>query len=180
MCGSSYMSSIIYDIMGWDETYSYKLRATIKEKGDERVLYFDLDNYIGRAMGKNTEETITGTRPEAPKASEETKGFFYAPDENEPQDIEEIRDMEERWQRLKEAELRTFGEPAFQYFFDEAEVLPGEGSLMAEAKPIAEPPSIDPDETEALLKQIQTEPPVYHYGKSIITSMNEDGGKGHD
>ena len=178
--GSSYLSGIIYDIMGWDETYSYKLQATVKKNETERVLYFDLDNYIGRAMGKNTEETIASNRPEAPRASEETKGFFYAPDENEPQGIEEMRDMEERWQRLKEAELRTFGEPAFQYFFDEAEVLPGEGSLMAEAKPIAEPPSIDPDETEALLKQIRTEPPVYHYGKSIIASMNEVGGKEHD
>ena len=180
MHGATYLSGIIYDIMGWDETYSYKLQAAVKENGDERVLYFDLDNYIGRSIGKQTEETIIGNRPEAPKATEETKGFFYAPDDTEPQSIEEMRDMEERWRNLKEAELRTFGEPAFQYFFDEAEVLPGEGSLLAEAKPIAEPPRVDPDETEDLFRQIQSEPPIYHYGKNIISSMNDEGGKEHD
>jgi hypothetical protein len=119
--------------MGWDEDYSYKLPATVKRHGNERVLYFDMDNYIGRAIGRKTDENIVPEKRERPKETEETKGFFYGPDDNEPQSIEELREIEERFQQARKAERRTFGEPAFQFFTAEAAVLDSEGSLMTEA-----------------------------------------------
>ncbi len=169
--GATCVNGILYEIMGWDESYSYKLRATPRENGEERVLYFDMDNYIGRSLSKAKEEPLKADREDMPRATAETRGFYYAPDENEPQSMEEIQDMEEKLKRIRQEEYKSFGEPAFQYFVAEVDVLPGEGSLMAEAKPICEAPAVDPDKTAALLGEIRLEPPVYNHGKQVESGM---------
>ena len=161
---------LLYEIMGWDENYSYKLPATVKRNGDERVLYFDMDNYIGRAMRRKTDENIIPEKRERPRETEETKGFFYGPDDNEPQSIEELREIEERFQQARKAERRTFGEPAFQFFTAEAAVLDGEGSLMTEAEPISKAVEIPEAKTKKLLKAIAEDPPTFPYGKVIYST----------
>ena len=174
---------LVYELMGWDESYSYKLPATVKDNGQERVLYFDMDNYIGRAMNQKTNENIIPEQRERPQETEETKGFFYGPDDAEPQSIEEIQEIEEQFQRAKRASRRIFGEPAFQYFTEDMSVLQGEGSLMAEAEPISEAPTVDEKETEQLLMEIKENPPVFSFGKVIydtdtIGQGTGDNGKG--
>ena len=181
--GATYLCGIFYDIMGWDETYTYKLPATVKTNGDEKVLFFDMDNYVGRAISGKADETIVPEKRERPQETEETKGFFYGPNDNEPQSIEEIREIEEKLQRAKKAERRTFGEPAFQYFAADAAVLEGEGSLLTEAEPISETLEIDKEENEFLLMEIMDDPPVFHYGKMIyegdgaVEKQEGDGAK---
>ena len=181
--GATYLCGIFYDIMGWDETYTYKLPATVKTNGDEKVLFFDMDNYVGRAISGKADETIVPEKRERPQETEETKGFFYGPNDNEPQSIEEIREIEEKLQQAKKAERRTFGEPAFQYFAADAAVLEGEGSLLTEAEPISETPEIDEEENEFLLMEIMDDPPVFHYGRMIyegdgaVEKQEGDGAK---
>ena len=136
----------------------------------------------GLISGK-TDETIVSEKRERPQETEETKGFFYGPNDNEPQSIEEIREIEEKLQRAKKAERRTFGEPAFQYFAADAAVLEGEGSLLTEAEPISETLEIDKEENEFLLMEIMDDPPVFHYGKMIyegdgaVEKQEGDGAK---
>ena len=182
--GATYLCGILYDIMGWDETYSYKLPATVKTNGDETVLYFDMDNYIGRAIGRKTDEAIIPEKRDRPQESEETKGFFYGPDDSEPQSVEEIRAIEERLREARKAERRTFGEPAFQFFSGDAAVLEGEGSLMTEAVPVSAAPEIGEEETEYLLLEIMDDPPAFPYGKviystdDIVAKGDKTGGEG--
>ena len=164
------MCSLIYDIMGWDENYSYKLPATVKTNGNERVLFFDMDNYIGRSMNRKTDEGVIPEKRERPRETEETKGFFYGPDDSEPQSIEEIQEIEEKLRQVKRAERRNFGEPAFQYLFAEVVVLDGEGSLMTEAVPVSPNVEIDESGTENLLLEIIDDPPTFSYGKVIYST----------
>ena len=177
---ATYLCGIFYDIMGWDETYSYKLPASVKTRGDERVLYFDMDNYVGRAIGRKTDEVLVPEKEEKPQATEETKGFFYAPEYNEPQSIEEIQEMEEKLRRAKWEAKRTFGEPAFEYFTPAAAVLEEEGSFMAPAEPVSEDVVIDEKKTDRLLKEIIEDPPVYRFGKVIYSTDSMDAQTSHD
>ena len=39
--------TILFDICGWNTDYRYKVPVTVRSKGNETVLFFDLDNYIG-------------------------------------------------------------------------------------------------------------------------------------
>ena len=53
--GASYLCRIIYESMGWDTEYTYRIpcqpiRFTVPDDTVQQVLLFDLDNYIGRAM----------------------------------------------------------------------------------------------------------------------------------
>ena len=170
LIGATYLCSLIYDIMGWDENYSYKLPATVKTNGNERVLFFDMDNYIGRSMNRKTDEGVIPEKRERPRETEETKGFFYGPDDSEPQSIEEIQEIEEKLRQVKRAERRNFGEPAFQYLFAEVVVLDGEGSLMTEAVPVSPNVEIDESGTENLLLEIIDDPPTFSYGKVIYST----------
>ena len=167
---ASYLCGILYDIMGWDETYSYKLPATVKTSGDETVLFFDMDNYIGRAIGRKADEAIIREKWERPKESEETKGFFYGPNDSEPQSVEEIQAIEDRLQKARKAERMTFGTPAFQYFSGDVAVLEGEGSLMTEAEPVSAALEIKEEEMEFLLLEIMDNPPTFPYGKVIYST----------
>ncbi len=168
--GATCLCGVLYDIMGWDETYSYKLPATVKTGCGETVLFFDMDNYVGRAIGRKTDEAVIPEKRERPQESEETKGFFYGPNDSEPQSVEEIRAIEERLQKARKAERRTFGEPAFQCFSVDAAVLEGEGSLMTAAVPVSAVPEIGEEETESLLHEIMDDPPAFPYGKVIYST----------
>ncbi len=177
MIRASCLCGLFYEIMGWDENYSYKLPATVKINGDEKVLYFDMDNYIGRVIGRKTDEAIVPEKPEKPKGSEETKGFFYAPDDAEPQSIEEILEIEKKLQIAKNEARRNFGEPAFQYLSEGPDILEGEGSLMAEAVPVSPELEIDEDGMEKLFLKIIDDPPSFSFGKGIYSTDPEVKGQ---
>ena len=45
--GATSLCSVLFSIMNWDKDYSFRVPATLKCCGDDRVLFFDLDNFIG-------------------------------------------------------------------------------------------------------------------------------------
>ena len=179
-----YFCRILYELMGWDENYSYKLPAMVKTNGGEQVLFFDMDNYIGRLIGKRTDEAIVAKKQDRPVETEETKGYFYGPNDDEPQSVEELQEIEERFQKARQAERRNFGEPVFKHQEGEMIALDGEGSLMTEAEPISETPKVQDSATERLLREIAENPPVFRFGNvvyeadvKIHDAEKEDEGK---
>ena len=47
--GASAFCRILFSILDWDEDYSYRVPCIVRSRGDETILFFDLDNYIGSA-----------------------------------------------------------------------------------------------------------------------------------
>lgn len=126
-------------MLNWDESFTFRVPAMLRSKGDERILFFDLDNYIGRASAAKLECTEEAM-PEAMEAEardEEAQGFFYAADEDEDMEIpEENEELERRMRERMEQEKRSYGTPAFEH--SSGSRLPmidddGEWDVMAEA-----------------------------------------------
>lgn len=107
------MTKVLYNTMGWEADYTYRIPCqTMQGPGGEVVLLFDLDNYVGRAINKSEEVIIARKQTEADQDSA-GKSYFYPPEEDdEPQ---EIREMEEKFQRAVEINKKIFGVPAFEH-----------------------------------------------------------------
>ena len=147
--------SILYEITGWDTTYSYRVPATVRRKGDEVVLFFDLDNYIGREPGKRNikESEAISAEPAQRVESEETRGIFYGAEDDEPQPIQDTEEIERRLREWNEYEKRNFGTPAFEHNSDfrlTAIDDEGEWDVMANARPLDIDHRVDESEIEAL------------------------------
>ena len=147
--------SVLYEALGWDRSYSFRIPAILREKGSERILFFDLDNYIGRELqnGKTAgAETAVG-EPERRMESEETKGIFFGAEDEEPQAVEDTEEMERKLQELAEFEKRNFGIPAFEHN-DEFRLTAiddeGEWDVMAEARALGGNHRVDERDIEAL------------------------------
>lgn len=161
---ASSLVKMLYDSMGWEDDYTYRIPCqTLREPGGNRVvLVFDLDNYIGRAINKK--EEIIMARKEAEMAEEQredAKSFFYPPeDDDEPQ---EIRDMEERFQKAKEQNKKIFGEPVFEHESSMrgfAEQESGEEwDMLIEARPLDVDHRVDTDTVDSLFTAIRENPP---------------------
>ena len=130
--------SMLFDICGWNDGYSYKVPATVRTRDSETILFFDLDNYIGTELKKANvqEEPVTPQAEEHEEGHDDTRGIFYAPDDSEPQEVMDTEVIEERLQAMAEYEKRNFGTPAFEH--DGNVRLPaiddeGEWEVMAEA-----------------------------------------------
>ncbi len=115
----SYICRIIYESMGWDKEYSYRIPCQIMQipMPDDTVqdiLIFDLDNYIGRAVNKKDEIIIARKQAEMQAVqNEDAKSFYYPPeDDDEPQELMEIA---EQVQREFEISKKIFGIPAFKH-----------------------------------------------------------------
>ena len=94
--GASSLCKIIYQTMGWDLEYSYKVLCQSIRRNSMTILTFDLDNYIGQSSRKK-DEVIVPVKDKQ-DSREETRSFFYSPDEDEPQEIKEIEEKpEKRW-----------------------------------------------------------------------------------
>ena len=125
-------------MLNWDESYTFRVPAMLRARGDEKVLFFDLDNYIGHESTVKA-EAPTETQPEIIEAEEEEdmQGFFYAADEDEGIEItEDAGEIERRVRERIEREKRTYGTPAFEH--NSSTRLPmidddGEWDVMAEA-----------------------------------------------
>ena len=155
---------MLYDSLGWEEEYTYRVPCqTVQQPGgDAVVLVFDLDNYIGRAI--NRKEEVIMARKEAEMAEErreDAKSFFYPPeDDDEPQ---EIRDMEERFQKACEQNKKIFGEPVFEHTsamrgFSGQEVGE-EWDMLIEARPLDVDHRIDTNTVDDLFAAIRENPP---------------------
>ena len=165
--GATAFCRILYSIMDWDADYSYRVPAIVRRKNGETVIFFDLDNYSGRELGvKNKKKDFSGAEKSAEgnetdgseeqtqiTVEEDTKGIFYAAEDDEPQEIEDVEAMEQRLKEIAEIEARTFGTAYFEYDGDAR--LPaideeGEWEVMAEARVLDEDHRVDEKEVENL------------------------------
>ena len=141
--------TILFDICGWNADYRYKVPVTVRSKGDETILFFDLDNYVGvPPRSGHAEKKPAGVElpMTIPRTHEDTKGIFYAPDDDEPQEVTDTEEMEKRLQAIAEYEKRNFGTPAFEH--DGNVRLPaidddGEWEVMAEARVLGDDHRVD-------------------------------------
>ena len=111
--GASSLSKVLFATMGWEDDYSYRIPCQpLEGPNEEVVLFFDLDNYVGRAINK-AEEVIIARKQVEMETDNSGKSYFYPPeDDEEPQ---EIKDMEEKFQQALEVNKKIFGTPAFQH-----------------------------------------------------------------
>ncbi len=136
--GAKAFCTLLFDMLNWDEGFTFRVPAMLRSKGDERVLFFDLDNYIGHASAAKTERAEEAM-PEAIEEArnDEAQGFFYAADEDEGMEIpEDNEELERRMRERMEQEKRSYGTPAFEH--SSGSRLPmidddGEWDVMAEA-----------------------------------------------
>ncbi|MCR4884282.1 MAG: recombinase family protein [Clostridiales bacterium] len=153
--GSKAFCTILYDLLDWDNEYTYRVPAIVRRRDDEVVLFFDLDNYVGKITGKRTPVQEPAVMPGETETSEseDTKGIFYGADDEEPQAIEDTEEMERKLKELAEYEKRNFGTPAFEHNGDIR--LPsidddGEWDVMAAARVLGDDHRVDISIVEAL------------------------------
>ena len=154
--GAKAFCSILFDMLNWDESYAFRVPAMLRTRGNEKILFFDLDNYIGHA---------TAAAPDAPDEAppeiiepeheeENLQGFFYAADEDEAAEIiEDQEDLERRVQERIEQEKRSYGTPAFEH--SSSSRIPmidddDEWDVMAEAVVLDIDHTVSPEEIELL------------------------------
>ena len=149
--------TILFDICGWNADYRYKVPVTVRSKGNETVLFFDLDNYIGTLPRKRDtsgeEPSASGAADHPEEKHDDTRGIFYAPDDDEPQEVTDTEEMEKRLQAIAEYEKRNFGTPAFEH--DGNVRLPaiddnGEWEVMAEALVLGDDHRVDEELLDAM------------------------------
>ena len=163
--GASPLSKVLYDSMGWETDYSFRVPCQAVKgpgpTGRNTVLVFDLDNYIGRASDKTDEVIIAKKAAETvPEEREDAKSYYYPPDEDEPK---EIRDMEDKFERAVEANRRYFGTPVFMHESGvrgvSGDITDGEWDMMIEAKPLDITHTVDESTVDDLLSGIMDDPP---------------------
>ena len=161
------LAKVIYESMGWENEYYFRIPCRcVKGKypsayGD-RVLVFDLDNYVGQTPSKKEEAVIAKkeTADEAPD-HEVAKSYYYPPDEDEPQEISEI---EAKFQQAVETNKKHFGTPV--HLHDPGiRNLVGDSSktnrdLMAEARPLDIAHTVDETAVDTLFHEIRENPPA--------------------
>ena len=142
--------------MGWDENYGYRVPASVRSRNGETLLFFDLDNFIGRETLKKEEEKAMAARAEQMRReAEETQGFFYGAndDDEEPLKIEDAAALEEKLRRIAEYEQKTFGTMAFEHQGSahlSAIDDDGEWDVMAEARVLDKDHRVDSSVVDAL------------------------------
>lgn len=128
----------LFSMLNWDESYTFRVPAMLRARGNEKVLFFDLDNYIGHeTVSKDEISAASLPAAEAAEPEDDVQGFFYAADEDEAVEIAEDADeLERRIRERMEQEKRSYGTPAFEH--DGRGRIPmidddGEWDVMAEA-----------------------------------------------
>ncbi len=152
--GAKAFCTILYQSLGWATDYTFRVPAVLRTRGDERILFFDLDNYIGRKTSERQtvpeEAPVEGDRR---AESEETRGIFFGADDEEITAADDTAEVERRLRERAEYEKRHFGTPAFEHNSDfrlTAIDDDGEWEVMAEARPLSGDHRVDPGEIEAL------------------------------
>lgn len=158
-CGASSLCKVLFATMGWEDDYSYRVPCQPLEGPDaEIVLVFDLDNYVGHAINK-TEEVIVARKQLEMETDNSGKSYFYPPeDDDEPQ---EIKDMEEKFQKAVEVNKKIFGVPAFEHTSNMRAFSQGETwDMMTPARPLDIVHTVDSDTVDNLFEQIMNSPPT--------------------
>lgn len=163
--GASYLCKILYESMGWDKDYAYRIPCqticiSMQDDTYQQVLIFDLDNYIGRAVNKK--EEIVQARQEQERIErleEEAKSYFYPPDDDD--EPEELVEMAEQVQRAIELNKKIFGTPAFKHT-SAFRSIDGSGTWeewLAPARPLDTNHRFDEQLVDHMLREIQNDPP---------------------
>ncbi len=188
--GASYLCRILYESMGWDPEYTYRIPCqpiflTAPDDTVQQVLVFDLDNYIGRAVNKR--EEIVQAREEQEredKLAEESKSYFIPPDDDD--EPEELVEMEEQVQKALELNKKIFGIPAFRHT-STFRSIDGNGTWeewMAPARPLDTNHRYDAEVVDEMLRKIQEDPPElpsepeYMDSDVIETAISDTGEEG--
>ena len=188
--GASYLCKILYESMGWDAEYTYRIPCqpillTAPDDTVQQVLVFDLDNYIGRAVNKR-EEVIQARREQerAEKLAEEAKSYFIPPDsDDEPEELTEIA---EEVEKAVELNKKIFGIPAFKHT-STFRSIDGNGTWeewMAPARPLDSDHRYEADVVDEMLRKIQEDPPELPAEPECMSSdmieaaVNDTGGEG--
>ena len=173
--GASSLCRIIYESMGWDKEYSYRIPCQIMPipmPADivQDILIFDLDNYIGRAVNKKDEIIIARKQAEMQAVqNEDAKSFYYPPeDDDEPQELMEIA---EQVQREFEISKKIFGIPAFKHTsaFRSIDGIGTWEEWLAPARPLDASHRIDAQVIDSLLRDIKENPPELPQDKPVCT-----------
>lgn len=173
--GASSLCKIIYESMGWDIEYSYRIPCQIMpidlpDATVQDILIFDLDNYIGRAVNKKDEIIIARKQQEiSAKQNEDARSFYFPPEDNEePQELQEIA---EQIQQALEINKQIFGVPAFKHTsaFRSIDGIGTWEEWLAPARPLDAAHKIDTAVIDNLLRDIKENPPKLPQEKSIYT-----------
>lgn len=173
--GASSLCRIIYESMGWDKEYSYRIPCQIMpipmpDNAVQDILIFDLDNYIGRAVNKKDEIIIARKQAEMQTVqNEDAKSFYYPPeDDDEPQELMEIA---EQVQREFEISKKIFGIPAFKHTsaFRSIDGIGTWEEWLAPARPLDASHRIDAQVIDSLLRDIKENPPELPQDKPVCT-----------
>ncbi len=173
--GASSLCRIIYESMGWDKEYSYRIPCQIMpipmpDDTVQDILIFDLDNYIGRAVNKKDEIIIARKQAEIQTVqNEDAKSFYYPPeDDDEPQELMEIA---EQVQREFEISKKIFGIPAFKHTsaFRSIDGIGTWEEWLAPARPLDVSHRIDAQVIDSLLRDIKENPPELPQDKPVCT-----------
>ena len=147
-------SKVLYEILDWDMDYSYRIPAGVRSHSGQTVIFFDLDNYIGRAIQKKIKPKEESQPAQMPQQKKSIEGIFYgAEDDEEPQPVEALEALEEKLRQMAEIEKLTFGTPLFEHNGEIRlpEIDSGEAwNVMAEARILDEEHSVDQAIVEAL------------------------------
>ena len=172
--------TILYEVLGWDDTYSYRVPAIPRIRNGEAIILFDLDNYVGVPLRRTdaTEEPDIEV-PGGPPRHEDTKGIFYGAEDDEAQEVTDTEEMEKRLRELAEYERRHFGTPAFEH--DGNVRLPGiddngEWNVMAEARVLGDDHRVDDSLVEALQEKMMG--PISLWANEEADEETDDEGSG--
>ena len=149
---------ILFSIMEWDPDYTYKVPVTVRRKDDECVLFFDLDNYIGKEIRPAIKQLPTqpSAEPAARTESEETRGIFFGADDEAVEEVINSEEMEQKLRELAAYERQHFGTPVFEHNSDfrlTAIDDEGEWDVMAQPRVLGDDYRVD----EAVIDALQQE-----------------------
>ena len=167
---ASPMVKVIFDSMGWETGYSYRIPCQTVRRSNAAVLVFDLDNYVGRAAAPKNEVIIANKETTSEDVQrEDAKSYYYPPDEEEPL---EIQDIEARFQKAVEVNKKTFGVPVFQHDSNyralSGDVSDGEWDMLTPARPLGITHAVDSGIVNGLLQEIRDDPPPLKKPKSFF------------
>ena len=155
--GATALCKTIFALQNWDTDYCFRVPVSVMQEDDHTILLFDLDNYIGKEIGKKPPAVLEpedGAPAELPdEEPEDTTGFFYSA-KDEAQAIEDTEEMKRRMELIAEYEEKRFGTPFAE--FDDDVRLPecdGNWDIMAEARPL----DIDHSVDESVITSLQDE-----------------------
>lgn len=154
--GATAFCRLLFGMLNWDESFTFRVPAMLRTRGAEQVLFFDLDNYIGHNSTPAPDVPQEAPLELVPPTDTEDsmQGFFFAADEEDGTELlEDHQEIERRMQERIEQAKRVYGTPAFEH--NSGSRLPmidddGEWDIMAEAIVLDSDHTVSPETIEEL------------------------------